>query len=79
MYGTSPAVEVGGWNKLKGVSLFRVHVGMGRGRTNWDAEMVPLDWPEIDGSFGQGLRREWMEILWINEEGAVGPLVSCWS
>lgn len=79
MHGTSLPVKVGGWNKLKGVSLFRVHVGMGRGRVNWEAEMVPLDWPQINGSFGQSLRQEWMEKLWINEEGAMGPLVSYWS
>ncbi len=55
---TGPAVEVGGWNRLKGMSLFWLHVGMGWGRMNWDAEMLPLVWPQIDGSFGQGLRRE---------------------
>jgi len=77
MYGTSPAVEVGGWNKPKGVRMFRVHVWMGRGRAYWDAEMVPLDWPQINGSFDQSLRQEWM--LWINEECAMGPVVSCWS
>ncbi len=28
---TGPAVEMGGWNRLKGMSLFWLHVGMGWG------------------------------------------------
>lgn len=52
MRGTATSGGSGGWNGLKG--------GASASSAYLDGvfETVPMEWPRIDGSFDQGLRRE---------------------